>query len=85
MNSTITRLPDGTSQDNINVAQAAIDSRNTAFSHGRGTWFDILLQQTMEISATTDEAELTDRLENVKALCDQWQEDLYSRDGEVDA
>lgn len=64
--------PDGTSPDNQHIADAARDSCEAAFNSGRGTWFDILLEEVMEASAEADEDALITELVQVSAVAQSW-------------
>lgn len=74
-----TNLPDGTSVDNVEIADLATQSREAAAEQGRLSWLDLLLEQAMAISATVSPDALIDALDEVRSLAAQWQDQIRLR------
>lgn len=70
---------DGTSASNRDIADAARESCEKAFKEGRGSWFDILLEEVMEASAEEDEDALMAELIQVAAVAKSWTRAILRR------
>lgn len=72
-------LPDGTSLDNQGIAELAEQSRVAAFEEGRCSWFDLLLEHTMMLSAIVDPDKLVAALAGIRAFTEEWASDIQAR------
>lgn len=75
--------PDGTSESNLAIADAAREACESRFDSGQGTWFDILLEEVMEASAEVDEDKLMVELIQVAAVAESWVDSIRRRQGEI--
>lgn len=71
--------PDGTTFEDVDLANKAREACDSAFKHGQGTWSDILMEEVMEVCAEEDPGRLRTELVQVAAVAVAWVEAIDRR------